>query len=522
MFKEPSELMNASHTNPVNISQTSRPRHFAKMNTSGRGSTQALACVLSLVIVLSGCAVGPNYRRPTVNAPVDFRSEQGQAQQASLADLPWWQVFKDEKLQELIQTALKNNYDLRIAVSRVEQSRQIAAEARSQYVPFVNYGTVNSDGKNEFAGTVAPNGGAVRGAFVGAVSAAWEPDVWGRIRRMNEAALAQYLATEEARRGVMLSLVSDVAQAYFELLELYLELDIAKQTTDSFGQSLKFFTQRYEGGVATTLDTSRAAAALATTAAAIPQTELQITIKENQLSVLLGANPGPITGVAKLLDEVVPPEIPVGIPSALLERRPDILQAEQQVRAANAQVGVATANFFPQFGLTALLGRASTPLSTFSSGQTTAWSIAASITGPLFQGGNLTAQKRQAVAAWQQTQLQYQQTALSAFQDVANALISREKFDEILVEQTKAVENYQQSVTVSTQRYVNGKATYYEVLEAQQLLFPAQNAVAQTELDRRVVIVQLYMALGGGWKLSDSQWNNTLPIAPQPPGPPTP
>jgi len=192
------------------------------------------------------------------------------------------------------------------------------------------------------------------------------------------------------------------------------------------------------------------------------------------------------------------------------------------VRAANAQVGVATANFFPQFGLTALFGRASTPLSTFSSGQTTAWSIAASITGPLFQGGNLTAQKRQAVAAWQQTQLQYQQTALSAFQDVANALISREKFEEILVEQTKAVENYQEAVTVSTQRYVNGKATYYEVLEAQQLLFPAQNAVAQTELDRRVVIVQLYMALGGGWKLSDSQWNNTLPIAPQPPGTPTP
>jgi multidrug efflux system outer membrane protein len=514
--------MNTSHTGPGSVSQTSRPRHFAKMDTSGRGGTRALAGVLSLVIVFSGCAVGPNYRRPTVNVPVDFRSEQGQAQQASLADLPWWQVFKDEKLQELIQTALKNNYDLRIAISRVEQSRQIAAEARSQYVPFVNYSTVNSDGKNEFAGIVSPNGGAVRGTFVGAVSAAWEPDVWGRIRRMNEAALAQYLGTEEARRGVMLSLVSDVAQAYFELLELYLELDIAKQTTDSFGQSLKFFTQRYEGGVATKLDTSRAAAALATAAAAIPQAELEITVKENQLSVLLGANPGPITGVAKLLDEVVPPEIPVGIPSALLERRPDILQAEQQVRAANAQVGVATANFFPQFGLTALLGRASTPLSTFSSGQTTAWSIAASITGPLFQGGNLTAQKRQAVAAWQQSQLQYQQTALGAFQDVANALISREKFEEILVEQTKAVENYQEAVTVSTERYVNGKATYYEVLEAQQLLFPAQNAVAQTELDRRVVIVQLYMALGGGWNLSDSQWNNTLPIAPQPPGKPTP
>ncbi len=474
-----------------------------------------MACVLAMATAFSGCAVGPNYRRPTVNVPTDFRSAEGQAQQASLADLPWWEVFKDDRLKELIQTALKNNYDLRIAITRVEQSRQIAAQARSQYLPFVNYSTTNSEGRNEFGGVVSPNGGAIQGSFAAVASVAWEPDVWGRIRRMNEAARAQYLATEEARRGVMLTLVSDVAQAYFELLELDLELDIAKTATDSFGQTLKFFTQRYEGGVGTKLDTSRAAAAQANAAAAIPETERQIALKENQISVLLGANPAAILRQAKLVDEPVPPEVPVGLPSALLERRPDILQAEQQMRAANAQIGVAVANFFPQIGLTAFLGRASTPLSAISSGQANAWSIAANIAGPIYQGGNLTAQKRQANAVWAQTQLQYQQTALNAFEDVANALISRQKFEDTLVQQKLTVVNYQESVNISTQRYVNGKANYYEVLEAQQLLFPAENAVAQTELNRRVVIVQLYKALGGGWNLADPQWYNSLSGVPQ-------
>jgi len=485
--------------------QIAGPR--SEPTNSGRTvSSRVLVAMLSIAIVLPGCAVGPNYKRPAVDVPADFRSAEGPSQQASLADLPWWEVFKDPRLQELIRTALKNNYDLRIAISRVEQSRQIAAQARSQFLPFVNYSTVNSDGRNEFAGVVSPNGGSTRGSFVGAASVAWEVDVWGRIRRLNESARAQYLATEEARRGVMLTLVSDVAQAYFELLELELELQIAKDSTDSFGQTLKFFDQRYQGGVATKLDTSRAAAAQATSAAAIPEAERQIALKENQISVLLGENPGPIPHDAKLLDEIVPPDVPAGLPSALLERRPDILQAEQQMRAANAQVGVATANFFPQIGLTALFGRASTPLSAITSGQATVWSIAANMTGPIYQGGALTAQKRQAVAAWQEAQLQYQQTALNAFQDVANALISRQKFDATLVEQKRSVENYEEAVDIATQRYQNGKANYYEVLEAQQLLFPAQNAAAQTELNQRTIIVQLYKALGGGWNLSDPQW----------------
>ncbi len=221
----------------------------------------SLLLAVPCALLLSSCAVGPNYKRPAVTPPPDFRGAEGAAQQASIADIPWWELFKDEKLRELIQTALANNYDLRVAISRVEQSRQAAAVARSQYFPAVNYSVSASDGRNEFVGTVAPNDGVTRGSFAGLASATWEADVWGRIRRLNESARAQYLSTEEARRGVMLTLVSDVAQSYLELLGLELQLNIAKETTQSFTDTLKLFTQKYEGGVASKLDTSRAAAA---------------------------------------------------------------------------------------------------------------------------------------------------------------------------------------------------------------------------------------------------------------------
>lgn len=460
-----------------------------------------------LFIFIGGCAVGPSYRRPAVTVPANYRGAEGlPPQQASIADLPWWEVFKDERLHELVKTALANNYDLRIAVTRIEQSRQLAAQARAQYFPFLNYGVTSSDGKNEFLGAVSPDELEQNGAFAAVASAAWEADVWGRIRRENEAARAQYLATEEARRGVLLSLVSDVAQAYFELLELDLQLDIAKQTTDSFSQTLKLFTQRLEGGVATKLDTSRASAAQATAAANIPEIERQIAVKENQISILLGENPSPVARNAKLLDEIVPPDVPAGLPSNLLERRPDVLEAEQQVRSANAQIGVATANYFPRIGLTALFGRASSPLNSLSSGEATVWSIAGSLSGPIFQGGALKAQKRQAVAAWQQTMLEYEFTAQAAFQDVSDALVSRQKYDAVRDQQENAVQSYEESVKVALQRYTAGKASYFEVLDAQLQLFPAQTALATTELNRRTVIVQLYKALGGGWNLSDPAW----------------
>ena len=466
----------------------------------------ALVSLLSATLFLSGCAVGPKYARPKVAPPAQFRGAEGMAQQASYADEPWWEVFKDEQLKTLIDTALANNYDLGIAVSRVEQARQLAAVAHSQFLPAVNYSVGASDGQNEFLGTITPGNFTTKGAFLAAGSVAWEADIWGRIRRLNESARAQYLSTEEARRGVMLSLTSAVAQSYFELLGLELQLQIAQETAASFGETLKLFNQRYEGGVASKLDTSRAEAAQAAAAAAVPEFERLIVLKENQISVLLGENPQAILHSAKLLEEVVPPEIPVGLPSDLLERRPDVLAAEQQVRSANAQVGVATANFFPRFGLTALVGQASTPLSQITSSSANAWSIAANFAGPIYQGGALKAQKREAVAFWQQTTLQYQQAALNAFTDVSNALISRQKYEAIRVEQARSVAAYQEAVTVSLQRYTAGKASYFEVLDAQIQLYPEQNALAQTEINRRVVIVQLYLALGGGWNLTDADW----------------
>ena len=469
-------------------------------------SLGSLLAAAGLFLLVHGCAVGPNYERPRVSVPTEYRSAEASPQQASIADLPWWEVFKDPRLRELVQAALANNYDLGIAVTRIEQSRQIAAQARAQYFPFLNYGVTTSDGKNEFLGSVAPNGGQTRGALAAAASVAWEADLWGRLRRENEAARAQYLATEQARRAVMLSLVSDVAQAYFELLDLDLQLDIAKQTTESFSQTVSLFSHRLEGGVASKLDTSRAEAAHATAAASIPELERQIALKENQISVLLGNNPSPIPHSAILLDQVVPPDIPSGLPSALLERRPDILAAEEQLRSANGQIGVATANFFPRIGLTALFGRASSPLDSLSSGQATVWSIAGNIAGPIYQGGALRAQKRQAVAIWEQSKLQYAQTAQLAFQDVSNALVSRIKYEAIRAEQARAVQAYQESVKVSLQRYIAGKASYFEVLDAQLQLYPAENALAFTELNRRTVVVQLYKALGGGWSLKDPEW----------------
>jgi outer membrane protein, multidrug efflux system len=478
-----------------------------------RLSRTAKAIAMSGVL-LTGCKMGPNYKQPAVSAPADFRFATTRTSD-SLADLPWWEVFNDDALHHLIRTALSNNYDVRIAVTRIDQSNAIAAEAYSQLLPSVGYGAGVGDGKNEFVGSIVPTGaGQTRGSALVAVNAAWEIDLWGRIRRLNESAQAQLLATEYAKRGVMLTLVSSVAQDYFQLLELDAELQIAKDTTASFDQSLNLFATRLEGGVGNKLATARAEGALTATAAQIPELERQIAIQEDQINVLLGCNPGSVARGETLLQQSTPPDVPAGLPSSLLERRPDILQSEQLLRSANAQIGVAAANFFPQIGLTTLLGKASPDLKNFSSGSSNAWSIAANLAGPIYTGGALEAQYRQAKAAWEQAKLQYQQTALNAFLDVANALISREKFAETRAQLVRSVAAYQEAVRVAVERFNSGKANYYEVLEAQQQLFPEQNALAQAELNERLVIVQLYVALGGGWRLSDDEWSGPPTTAP--------
>jgi outer membrane protein, multidrug efflux system len=471
----------------------------------------SLVVWVALMLLLTGCPVGPNYRRPAVNAPAVFRGATGAAQQTSLADLPWWEVFKDETLKELIKTSLSNNQDLTAAVARVEQARQVVAETRSQYFPDVGYSTIVSYGHNQFVSSPASGLPGAQGFLLAIVRATWEVDLWGRIRRMNEGARASYLATEEGRRGVMLTLTSDVSQAYFELLGLRYKLEIAGETKQSYTSTLNLFTKRFQEGIGNQLQVSRVAADLAVTAASIPEIERLVALKENQINILLGKNPGPIETKAKLLDEALPLDVPAGLPSALLERRPDVLAAAARVRAANAQIGVAKAAYFPAIGLTTFFGKLSTPLANITSGNTNAWSLASNVSGPIFTGGALRARRRQAVANWEEARANYVQTALGAFRDVSDALISREKYDAVRGELITAVQSNEQSVTLSLTRYLEGLSSYNEVLEAQQRLYPTQLALAETEVSRRLVIVQLYQALGGGWNLGDPQWITATP-----------
>lgn len=461
---------------------------------SGCAYAAVLLCGASL---FSGCAVGPNYRRPAINSPAGFRGGEESAS-APAAELTWWQVYQDATLQALIREAFTNNYDLRIAVARVEQARAVSMQARSQFVPSANYNGTVSRGRNDFLGSAFPQNGVSESSVAATLNAFWEVDLWGRIRRLNESARAQFLASEEAQRGVRLSLLSEVATTYLQLLELDQELEIATRTTNSFAESLRIFEQRVEGGTASALQSSRAEAALEDAAASVPAIRERISATENQLCILLGRNPGPIEHRTSLLAQRVP-DVPVGLPSSLLERRPDLRQAEQLLRSANAQVGESVAEFFPKIGLTAFLGKVSPELSAFTLGSANAWGIAAEGTGPLFEGGRLVGQYRQTQAARREAELRYRRNILSAFREVSDALVSRLQLVEVREHQGREVTALETAVKLSTERYVAGKADYYEVLEAQQQLFPAQLNLARTQRDQLLAVVSLYKALGGGW-----------------------
>ena len=479
---------------PKSNVQSRKARTFIKLWTLGFGL---------LIIFFGGCAVGPNYKRPPVNAPETFRGETGNsAGTNSFGDFVWWKVFHDDNLQKLIRIALTNNYDLRIAVTRVEQSHAMLAEARAGFFPQINYEGIAGTGKNVSGGDM-PSPTGTRGAiFAADANASWEIDLFGRIRRLTEAARAQFFASEEARRDVTISLISQVAQSYFRLLALDEQLRIARESTNSFGQSLKIFNERLQGGVASKLETSSAEALMDSAAATIPNLEQQIAMQENELSVLLGQNPAAIPRPNSVFENQDLPEIPAGLPSQLLERRPDIRETEQNLRAANAQVGVAVADFFPQLNLTGLFGEVSPEFSTFiSGGGDVAWSVAAGLTGPIFHGGQLRAQYAQSRAAREQFALQYQQAVLTAFREVSDSLISREKLSIARAAQIHAVDAYKEAVKIAMERYKLGNADYYEVLQEQQLLFPAENSLVETQLNQSLVVVQLYRALGGGWEI---------------------
>jgi multidrug efflux system outer membrane protein len=471
---------------------------------SGGGTLTGLLAVLVTLPFVASCALGPNYKRPTVDTPQETRGQQGPLDHASLADLPWWAVFQDPALRTLIEEAVRGNHDLGVAAARVEQARNEIVVARSEMLPQIDY---QGDATRERAAAPGLPANPTFNSFAGTFNLAWEIDVWGRIRRATEAARAEYLAAEAAQRGVLLTLVSDVAQAYFDLLELDRELAITRGTTSTFQSTADLFRRRYVGGIGTLLEVSRAMAALTQARADIAELERQIVAKENQLSTLIGRPPGEIVRGLQLDGEVTAPEVPVGLPSDLLERRPDIQQAEQALVAANAEVGVALASFFPRLGLTSLYGGQSSELENVVKSAGNVWAIGGTITGPLFQGGRLLANYRVSSAAWDEAVERYLQATLRAFAEVSNALVAQHKLKAVRADRNETVKELQTSVTLSLQRYNDGIASYFEVLEAEQQLFPAELALARTQRDELIAVVDLYRTLGGGWQFAVPDWS---------------
>ena len=441
-------------------------------------------------------------------APAALTVEEAEAARAAAASqgaeelVAWWTRFGDPVLDRLITRADRTNADLGQALSRVRVAQAQLGVAEADLWPDIA-GGANYDRIKQNFSQLAAQGVDVEPYSVwayGLAMGSWEIDLWGRIRRLNEAELARYLATDEARRGVIVSLVGDISQAYFELLELDLEKEISIRSRDSFGKSFDLFQSRLEGGIASKLETSRAQAAAAQAAATIPEIERLISQKENQISILTGRNPGPIQPRGSLSDgSDLDRAIPAGLPTAMIRRRPDIRQSEQLLRAANAEIGVAIAEYYPKIGLTAVAGRVSPDLSDLTDGKGNAWSVGANITGPIFQGGRLQAQEAQARAAWDEARIRHEKAVLVALGEVSNSLIARQKFAASRVEQERAVAALNEAVGISSERYAAGRASYFEILDSQLELFPTELNLARVRLNQYLAVVTLYRALGGGW-----------------------
>jgi len=456
--------------------------------------------VLLISALNAGCKVGPNYHRPAVQPPTAFRdlseNPQVQAQAASYADLPWWQVFQDPQLQELVRTALKQNYDLQLATERINAARAQVAISRSRLFPQVQ-------GNADFSGGKEHNFQTKTNFLTLTADAAFQLDFFGRLRRATEASRADLLATEDARQTVILTLVSDVASDYFALLQLDLQLQITRETVKTQEDSVKLTNLRVQHGVATKLDVLQAQQVLDTANAQIPDLERQIAQEENAISILLGNYPQAVPRGRPLVEQPLPPEVPPGMPSSLIERRPDIREAEQVLVAANAEIGVAKAQFFPQISLTGSGGGSfgrSSAFSSLMSSQVGIWSYGAQVSQPVFTGGALRGNLRVAKSQHQQALISYRQTIQRAFGDVSDALIGYEKFHQVRVRQEDTVKDLQESVRLSNLRYKGGTTTYLEVLDGQRSLFSAELTLAGARGTEYQSLVQLYRALGGGWQ----------------------
>ncbi|WNC94183.1 efflux transporter outer membrane subunit [Paraburkholderia sp. FT54] len=462
------------------------------------GSSFSWVSVFGLCLCLGGCVLGPDYARPSIETPATFRFAEGT--QTQIADTAWWAQFGDPVLNDLIATALAQNRDLKIAAARVDEYRGQFVSTRSQLFPQVSAGfDAGRQRISPLAQASLPAGaGSVFNSFNATLPISWEIDVFGRVRRQTEAARANLLASEEGQRATILSLVASVAASYINLRSLDQQLEIAKATAASRAGSVKVFELRFKGGQISQVELAQSQSEYEASLADVPAIEAQIGQQEDALSILLGRNPGPVLR-GRTLDQLQSPAVPAGLPSALLERRPDVLQAEQNLIGANALIGAARALYFPQISLTGLLGSSSTQLSTLFSGPANAWSFAGALTQPIFSAGNIAGQLEQAKARQQQALYAYQKSVQTAFQEVSDALLGVEKSRERLTAQERQVDALGTYARLARQRYDGGYTSYMEVLDAERSLFSAQLAYTQTRSNEFTSLVILYKALGGGW-----------------------
>jgi outer membrane protein, multidrug efflux system len=473
-------------------------RHLLRRSAAG-------AAVLTFAALASGCAaLGSNYERPQMNPPAQYRGVQTPATAAeSMADLPWWQVFEDPALHALIREGIANNLDLRIASARVLEARALAGIAKSYLYPEVNVGFGGTGEQKSRVGDpalkeeVVPDRTYNNIVLNGTLS--WEVDLFGRLRRGREAADAQYLASEHGRKAVIVTLVGDIASTYFFLRELDLQLEISRRTVKLNDETVAYYSTRLEGGVSNRLEVDQARANRAVTAATIPGIERQIALAENSLSVLLGRPPSAIPRAGALGDKI-PPAIPAGLPATLLERRPDVLSAEQLLVSANANVGAAKALFYPTITLTGSAGAMSSSFSNFLTPESMIWSLGAGLFQPLFNGGRLKQNYEANKARFDQAIAQYQRTALSGYREVADALVSIEKYGVQRTELETGVEALRDATQLARARYDTGLSSYLEVLFADQQLFQLEIQLAQARGEQWRAIALLYRALGGGWQ----------------------
>jgi len=475
---------------------------------------RALIVAAALPAMLAACKMGPDYQRPGLDVPEEFRFQINGARDA--ANEEWWRQFNDPELDALVATALSNSWTLQIAAGQIEQAAGILMSTRSGLYPQVGYfGSAQRDRLSQRQGVVIPPGTPnPQNLFQGVLDASWEIDLWGRIRRQTEAAEAGLVGAEEARRGVVLSLVSSVASSYIQLRSLDEQLEASERTLKVYADTVKLFTNQHKYGEVSMLNVEQARAQYESAAATIPQLQQQIAQAEDALSLLVGHNPGPIARGRRLAGLRLP-HVPAALPSELLERRPDVAQAEQNLIAANAEIGAAKALYFPEISLTGAFGWASDQLKHLFTGPAQVWSFAGSIAGPIFSGGNISGQVIQAEAVQKQALAGYRQSVQTAFTDVADALIGYQKGLEQVAADERLVKALRTNVQLAWYQYREGYEPYLTVLIAQENLYAAEIATAQTRGNAYVSLVDIYKALGGGWVAVAAH------AAPQPPVTPT-